>query len=243
MKSGTLVLELDRRDRAARTVLMIGIAIVHLALLAGLFGRQAPSGNNRTDVAVVGLLSGLDPGEPAKKAVKARPTPEKLHPIIQPAPLRSLALPTMTADSAAPAISGAAGGCALTDQLRAAILADPASMAELASLPPDVRTDADAVMLWNGQWFDAGPQSGAGAIPPLRELVEKLVATAPAECREMTWTGPQFIAIAQGQRFTMLVVGSGQWRWRDLLGSSASCGVGDMPECPKASQTSGEPIN
>lgn len=245
MKSGKIVFELDRRDRAARAALIIVIVSVHLLLIVWLAGSRIPvSANGPKAVAVVGLLPGLDPGRPERKSAKAsRATPQERHSIIELPPLPSLDLATMSFEAAESAGDGG-GGCALTEQLRTAILADPAAMAELASLPAGIRSDADAVMLWNGQWFQPGPQPDPSATAPMRALIEKLVATASNECRNMTWTGPQFIPISEGQRYTMLVIGSGAWRWQDLIEPPANCAVGQFPGCaPEPARLGSQPTN
>ena len=114
-------------------------------------------------------------------------------------------------------------------------------MAELAALPPGVRSGADAVMLWNGKWFDqqipvpAPTATGAVSInSSLRLAIEKMVIAAPAECRDEAMVGPVFVPIPEGDRTTLLAIGSGAWRWSDLLALSALCPGGDPSLCPAA---------
>lgn len=123
-----------------------------------------------------------------------------------------------------------AGGCALDQTVGDAILADAAAMAELEALPPQARTEADAVMVWDGAW----PERGSPAVTPpadltrpgaLRRAVEIAIANAPAECRDAPVAGPRFIALPGAFRTTTIVIGSGQWRWADVLDPGVACGV------------------
>lgn len=98
-----------------------------------------------------------------------------------------------------------------------AIEADPAAMRVLADLTPDLRTAADAIMIWNGGWSRASVYPGGEIADPLRQVVMREVAAAPIECRESGMLGPQVIAVADRGWTAMLAVGSGVWRWADLL--------------------------
>ncbi len=102
-----------------------------------------------------------------------------------------------------------------------AIEADPEAMRVLAALTPDLRTEADAIMLWNGGWSRASVYPGGKIADPLRQLVMREIAAAPIECREGGMVGPQLIAVADRGRTAMLAVGSGVWRWADLLRDQA----------------------
>lgn len=109
-------------------------------------------------------------------------------------------------------------------------------MAELAALPPGVRSSADAVMLWNGKWFDQDIPVPAptGAVPTsgsLRLAIETMVAAAPEGCRDEAMVGPEFVQVSEGDRTTLLAIGSGAWRWSDLLPLPAICPAGDPALC------------
>lgn len=245
MKHGNAIFALDARDRLTRGLLIIVLIAIDIALFIWLTSQRPPATNHQTDaLAVIGLSPALDPGQPAKATPKQTkpPTSQRPHPIIEMMPLPSLALPNLDASPVADATgSGAAGGCGLIDQLRTAILQDPESLAELAALPAGVRTDADAVMLWNGQWLDPGQQPDGSVKNPLRDLVQRLVTVAAEQCRLAVWTGPQFIAIAQGDRTTMLVIGSGSWRWQDLIEPPAC--TEKQALCPPSAQAKPAAIN
>jgi hypothetical protein len=101
-------------------------------------------------------------------------------------------------------------------------------------LPPGIRTEADAVMLWNGGWIDVGGAPTAAPMPvtvqkllppilqndplaPLKQTVVAAIAAVPPVCQDLGVTGPQLIPIAEPGRTTMLVIGSGMWKWTELI--------------------------
>jgi hypothetical protein len=99
---------------------------------------------------------------------------------------------------------------ALATDLRQAHLAQRA----LAAVPASARSVADAIMMWDGHW-PADTEAGGKAL--LRALIEREVAAARSECRDEINHGPRlFLAPATGTTVA-IVVGSGEWRWRDLL--------------------------
>lgn len=218
---------LRRRERVQRAILLIAIIAIHWLLLLWLVTRPPtvrPVRDPGTGLVLISVSSGqriATPTVPKPPPPIVLPTP----PIILPSPL-----PTPSGEISPSAIEGGspqageAGGCALASRTAEAIAKDPAAMAELASLPPAFRTSADAVMLWNGVWLASDPRSTAFPLTPsLRRAVERVVAEASPECQATIMTGPQFLAIPEQNRTTTLVIGSGTWRWSDLLTPSASC--------------------
>ena len=145
--------------------------------------------------------------------------------IVPPVPATRMValLPSKLTIEAAPAVagSGIGNGCAVASSVSTALIADQAAMAELAALPAAVRSEADAVMLWNGAWLDAAPetqvQMAGTPIPELRRAVSDAVLALPAECQGVEMTGPQLLAIPEPGRTTMVVIGSGVWRWSSLI--------------------------
>ena len=220
-------------DRAGRLALLTAVIAAHLLLILWLMARTpiVPLMPARGSALImVGLSSEdgieVEPSRPAQQhsAAARAPVPPPLIalPSLIPAAFDAMAM--------ADAKASGGGGCQLAGEVAAAILANPAAMAELAALPPGVRSDADAVMIWNGGWagqtLDTGPQ---GATPVgesatgLRSLIEQTVAASSAQCRATALTGPVLVPIAEAGRTTMLAIGSGVWRWGDLL---------SPPNCP-----------
>lgn len=156
------------------------------------------------------------PGPPAPPAPPppAPPQPEPPVELPQLPTLDPLPAPAAQASDSS-AVGG--GGCALAITIGRAIEADPEAMRALVALTPDLRTAADAVMLWNGDWSRAAIYPGGVIAEPLRQLVLREIAAAPVECRESGVIGLQLIPVADRGRTAMLAVGSGVWRWADLL--------------------------
>lgn len=111
----------------------------------------------------------------------------------------------------------AGGGCALAAEIGAAIQNDVDAMSALAMLPPDLRSTADAVMLWNGQWVATERPETRPSVLLLQQVIERSVMAATAECRFALNAGPQFIPVSDRDRTTMIVVGSGDWHWDSLI--------------------------
>lgn len=108
------------------------------------------------------------------------------------------------------------GGCNLADYLRARLQADPRVLDGLARLPRQARSVANALMVWDGEWVEVS-DGGSAISLMIRANIESIVQSAPAPCREMEVTGPNFIILEDPRGATVLVVGSGAWRWSDLL--------------------------
>ena len=215
--------------RVRRAALMVAIIAAHLVLAlwillggSGYAAFRKPQSLTAIDISI----NVPKPDAPAKKAV-VPPVPDK----------RKVALvPTkMTVEAAPPPASGSGSGsgCSVATAVAAALIADIPAMAELAALPAEVRSDADAVMLWNGSWLDVTPEAQRQValtptrpqpltqpptlIPELKRVVTDTVLALPIECQGVETAGPQLIPIPEPGRTTMVVIGSGVWRWSDLI--------------------------
>lgn len=212
---------------------MLTIIALHLLIILWLASNRATGGGWRAAAPDrLTVLSLSVPGAAAPPAERnAAPPATPVLPPSAPDPAESAyAAPSSGGVVARLGADAATGGCALARNVGEAIGKDPSAMAELDALPTEVRTSADAVMLWNGQWPDQGAMPGTVAIGSLRRAVAQVVADAPAECRGATATGPQFIPVPDGNRTLMIVIGSGSWRWADLIASPAECAR--SPGCP-----------
>lgn len=219
--------------RAQRAALMAAIIAAHLVLAlwillggSGYAAVRKPQSLTAIDISI----NVPKPDAPAKKAV-VPPVPDK----------RKVALvPTKVTVEAAPppaSGSGSGSGCSVATAVAAALIADIPAMEELAALPAEVRSDADAVMLWNGSWLDVTPEAQRQLaltptqpqpltqpltqpptlIPELKRVVTDTVLALPIECQGVETAGPQLIPIPEPGRTTMVVIGSGVWRWSDLI--------------------------
>ena len=226
----------DVASRRRRALLLFVSIILHLLFLLLLWMGSHARPKSVARVRQESLLTLALPntgGQPLRLPNRPSPTP------IPPAPLAvtSVALaavegpPSLVTTNGAAAKIGVAGGCALPHDAAVAIGQDAAAMTEVNALPPDMRTSADAIMLWDGRWTvgQGPPTTMAGAA--LRRVVERVVAEASVECRDAKANGPEFIPVPDGDRTIMIVIGSGAWRWADLLVSPVSCTPSALTPC------------
>ena len=73
-----------------------------------------------------------------------------------------------------------------------------------------------AMMVWNGDWVRSAAEDGKG-LAAVREAIMWEVGFAPATCRSEPMRGLVLLSLSDGPGAPRLVVGSGQWRWSDLL--------------------------
>ena len=102
--------------------------------------------------------------------------------------------------------------CALTQALTQDIQTSPLAQQGLERLPRAARSVANAVQLWDGRW-NADMAGG----PLLRGLIEREIAAAPPACAHQANQGPIFLLAARNGATIVLVLGSGEWRWSDLI--------------------------
>lgn len=218
------------RDRMRRLGSLALVALVHSLLLIWLISLSTTGPIIRNTNS--GLITiALDDGGGGAAQPKDEPAPTSAkavsRPPVPPPPIAAPVFPQVAGAAVIPVGAGAsAGGCALALQTAAAIGRDTAAMAELDALPSGSRTSADAVMLWDGQWLQAGiAMQGRSAPSPrpaeaLRAAVELVIRASTPACRDAEVSGPQFVPVADAGRTVMIVIGSGRWHWADLLNLS-----------------------
>jgi hypothetical protein len=194
------------------------VTVLHAALLA-LFLTQ------RRDVpppiAASSSISVIAVNAEQPAATKPPPLPAKLADTFK--PVVEFSIPTES-ESDAPA--GASGACAPEKAVLDALLIDAEAREAIRGAPPEVRTNADAIVIWNEAW---NPVVAAISAPlyRVRGVVEgTLVRLAPA-CLDEPVTGPRLLPIpdATGERTSFIVVGSGVWTWRGLLDQPPPAGT------------------
>ena len=132
-------------------------------------------------------------------------------------PVSRVTTPIAPAADLAEAASAALtdGGCDLTEIIQAAVRDDVDARSALQSLPQAAHSVANAIMLWDGSWTADKPTS-ADALTPVRKVLVATVANASTACREAVQAGPRLVTVA-GPPDMVLAIGSGRWRWGDLL--------------------------
>ena len=94
-----------------------------------------------------------------------------------------------------------------------AVQGDPETLATLAAIDAVDSSVSRAVMMWDGAWVGDEPLAQVHA-----SLANAIAQASPA-CLAEPLAGPNFIFLDSqtGGKTIVLVVGSGNWRWQDVL--------------------------
>lgn len=173
------------------------------------------------------------PAPPTPKTPPAEVAPQPPQPAPDPTSLATNMPPLdLTAEpvqlTPSPALTPATGGpsattpisastCDLTPALQAALQNDVRVRDELAQIPRQARSVANAVQLWDGAWIDANAIGGAAIADPLRAAIVAIVSQAPAVCHDQAVLGPRLFAVVDPRGTIVVALGSGLWKWSDLL--------------------------
>lgn len=130
--------------------------------------------------------------------------------------------PALTGDVASAAAGNAIESntgqdCALVATVRDALEQNVEARTALARIPSPSRSVANAVMLWDGEWIAPENVGGPAALEALKEAITGAINSASAECRSRTEMGPVFLIVHGAPETIVLALGSGAWRWSDLL--------------------------
>jgi hypothetical protein len=171
---------------------------------------------------------------PAPAAVQPAPAPIKARRNVAPvAPDPLLAATARSAQSAgadasltdaqlagaAVAGSGAAGGeCDMARRVQSALRRDPLVQAAVARVGGAGGSAHHVILVWDGDWVRDESEDGKG-LAAVREAMMWEIAFAPQACRAESVRGLVLLSLNQTPGAARLVVGEGQWRWSDLLGS------------------------
>ncbi len=155
-------------------------------------------------------------------SIATAPQAQKQLPVIRHIlPLRTEAadLPAEAA-AAAPSPRGTSDDCPVVEDVAKGILADPAALDAIIHAPPDTRSIADAIVIWNLAWAPATAPATTDAQSPLGPVRTNVMATLvslPQDCLSSIVSGPRLIAVPNGERTLILVFGSGDWSWKSLI--------------------------
>ncbi len=218
------------RGRAGRPryLLLAAVTFAHLVLLlALLWARPAPP--HPVPRAALQLM---DLGPPEQPPAATRPQPAKAE-VTRPTPIVELPaeppIAAVTEAAGAAQGDGAGGGCDLGGAVERALAANMEARAAVARIAPEARSVANAVVLWDGRWTDPALLGGAAVLEPIRRGIVVALQTAPSDCLPGDASGPRFIAIGDAAGATVLVLGSGRWRWAELLAEEPAIMVERRP--------------
>ena len=194
--------------RSERATIFACAAALHLGLLALLVsaGSLSPApAKPSAAMTMIAMTPDRATGRPPPPALPSRiAEPQRV--------LRDL----MFSDQPDASASGAAGDCAALPLITQALVADPGALAAMLAAPPEVRSIADAVVLWNGGWAPAASTPDA-PLAPARAAIELGLRALPDACLDEKIAGPRLIPIADGDRTMFIAIGSGNWSWRQLV--------------------------
>jgi hypothetical protein len=161
------------------------------------------------------------PTEPDKKEVpppKPADIPPRYLPVNTARPNLDLRDPKDDPLARAMAVASRQAGrpCALTAWLQQALQDDPLVQAALREIPRPSRSVANALMLWNGSWAPVSASAAAG-VSTIETAVVVGVLQTPESCRSELIRGPELMTLVSGEDATVIAIGSGEWRWADLL--------------------------
>ncbi len=229
----------EGRRTWVRRILLFGlVALAHSALLiAFLVAAPAPL----TRPVDPPILLGFAAITAAPAAAKAPPTPSQpaagpplvkawVAPspsdLVLPAPPPAVPSPAPSAPQSAslsaplPSIAATAETCDMLARLQQRLRTDPEALKALQSVPSSARSVANAILLWDGTWTDAQALGGVAVFGPLHDAVVQTVRSAPPACQTEQVRGPRLIAVPDGKGSTIVGLGSGLWRWTDLMGET-----------------------
>lgn len=162
---------------------------------------------------------------PALKARAPRPAPPEVRPLaVAPAKATVSGDEVSESEVASAATAGGgggsggsgAGGCDMARLLQDKLRSDGRVRAALATVP-----SGRAIRVWNGDWVRHGGQEGQG-LAAVREAIMWEVAWAPEACRKQRVSGLVLLTLGDGPPASRVVVGTGAWRWSDLLFSRST---------------------
>ena len=215
------------RTLSARKTRSWGLTLaVHAGLLAVLLTPTAtPTAPNLSVIALSDFAASVpSPKQAPPRAPQPRPVPPTpIMPIVVPPPVIPLPAPNAMvvalleqADTA-----DAGGACDLTAPVQAALQASEAVRDSIPQIPRDQRSVANAIMVWNVAWIVPDARSGGqidnAAAEIIRETIAGTIAAASPSCRLQPQGGPRLIILPGDPDNLVLALGSGSWRWQDLL--------------------------
>ncbi len=211
----------SEQRRFASWILTAGL---HLGVIALIF---VPGSSPVVQQTTVLSLSDFQSTVPQVKV--AAPRASQLRPV-PPTPVEPIAVPPpaiylpssnlLNVSLVTTSLGDTGGNCDLTAPVQAALVASEAVRADLPQIPRNERSVANAIMIWNAAWIvpivgDA--QQSLAAHSTIRDTIADTIAAASPDCRLQPQAGPRLIILPGTGDNTVLALGSGVWRWQDVL--------------------------
>jgi hypothetical protein len=109
--------------------------------------------------------------------------------------------------------------CQPVEAINLALTGDEAARTALDALPAQSIGLANSIVIWTTSWSE-GAKEPAGPLAPLRLAIESTLATLPQACLETAVFGPRLLIVTTTRRANVLVFGTGQWNWAQLIAES-----------------------
>ncbi|HEV7229236.1 hypothetical protein [Brevundimonas sp.] len=116
-----------------------------------------------------------------------------------------------------PGGDGAGGSCDMIGRLERALRDDLELRRAVATTLTARGAAGQAVLVWDGDWLQSPGQAGKG-LAGLRQAVAVEVGFAPRACKDETVRGLAVVSLDGTANGPKVALGTGAWRWRDLLG-------------------------
>ncbi|MDQ3078275.1 MAG: hypothetical protein M3Q83_05470 [Pseudomonadota bacterium] len=191
-----------KRLKALAAVIALHAALLFLVLAIRI---AAPTPPKTSSMSVFALNAAPAPPAAPVPPKSLSKLLEELRPPPTPAP------PNEVNASGTPAT-----GCTTLDGVAQALLANPVAVSSVLNAPPETRSIAEAIVIWNAGWSEAATTVDA-PLAPVRESVRHTLADVDEACLDEQLAGPRLVPIPAGDGTMFLVFGSGRWSWRQLL--------------------------
>ncbi len=209
------------QSRRQRIAVLLSVFALHAIFMALLLRHYEPEATpvERTSIAMISI--------DAERPAAAKPPPPALPAKVAKTfkPIMEISIP---AEVESDAVAGASSACSTAGAVLDGLLLDPTTLVTLKAAPPESRSIAGAVMMWNEGWIPAAltPDTPLWTV---RANVEATLAKVPDACLDEEIVGPRLLPIPEpdGNSTLFVVVGSGRWRWRQML-DPASLGTGQV---------------
>ncbi len=223
------------QPRHQRFTVLAAVFVLHAVLIAFLLLQSTTKLQDVEPARTVALIA-IDAERPAA----AKPPPPALPAKVADTfvPVTELSIP---ADSESNSPAGASAVCATLGVVIETLLLDAIAVDAIRNAPPETRSVADAIVIWNVGWAP----TALTHLDPLfvvRTAIERSLSGVADNCLDEAVAGPRLIPIpdASGSRTIFVVLGSGNWTWRALLSPPplpGAEGVGPVPNlAPTAAQ-------
>lgn len=154
-------------DRSAppqsqRIGVLASVVGLHLVLLLAFLATSGSSPPPAVKTGVMSLVS-INAEVPAQ-----RPPPPPVLPSELVDEIRKLTVEALTIEPDSTALAAPSGQCATLDVVSKALVADPSAVLAVVRAPPETRSIAEAVVMWNAGWSNAATYPESPSVRPER---------------------------------------------------------------------------